>query len=212
MENDNINIREQTIEELEQGQEVENLKKIEASLFISAKWMTVQELVAITDINPILLKELLAKLQEKYEKTETALELLAKENIWKMDVKPDYSNIVTKLATGKSEFTKAEQETLAVIAYKQPIKQSVIIKIRGNKAYEHIKRFISLGLLKTKKAGHTLEISLSEEFHDYFHVSNSEEAVEKVEEKQGEVEKVEEEQENVEKNSDESPDTETKTI
>ena len=71
---------------------------------------------------------------------------------------------------GSSEFSKTEQETLAVIAYKQPIKQSVIIKIRGNKAYEHIRNFAQLNLIKAKKLGRTKELTLSEEFYDYFHV------------------------------------------
>ena len=88
-----------------------------------------------------------------------------------MDVKPEYSHIINKLATGSAEFSKAEQETLAIIAYKQPIKQSVIIKIRGNKAYDHIKKFIDLNLIKKKKIGHTNELSLSDEFYDYFNVN-----------------------------------------
>jgi segregation and condensation protein B len=90
-----------------------------------------------------------------------------------MDVKPDYQDIVNKLATGSSEFTKAEQETLAIIAYKQPIKQSVIIKIRGNKAYDHVRRFSELGLIKKKRQGHTHELSLSDDFFDYFNISDS---------------------------------------
>ena len=81
--------------------------------------------------------------------------------------------MVNKLATGSSEFTKAEQETLAVIAYKQPVKQSIIIKIRGNKAYDHIKNFISIGLVHAKKIGHTKELKLSDDFFDYFHLQNS---------------------------------------
>ena len=63
---------------------------------------------------------------------------------------------------------------MAIIAFKQPVKQSVIIKIRGNKAYDHIKRFTELGLIKKKRMGHTYEISLSDEFYDYFNVSEQE--------------------------------------
>jgi segregation and condensation protein B len=48
-----------------------------------------------------------------------------------MDVSQEYAGIVNKLATGKSEFSKAEQETLAIIAYKQPILRSEIESIRG---------------------------------------------------------------------------------
>jgi segregation and condensation protein B len=89
-----------------------------------------------------------------------------------MDIRKEFADIVNRLAMGNSEFSKGEKETLAMIAYKQPIKQSVIIKIRGNKAYEHIKRFSELDLIKKKKTGHTNELSLSDEFYDYFNISD----------------------------------------
>ena len=160
--------------EIDEAREINYLKKIEAALFISGKWLNMQDLIMLTDINPILLRQLLDKLVENYSKEEKAIQILCKENMWKMDVKEEHANMVNKLATGNSEFTKAEQETLAVLAYKQPVKQSVIINIRGNKAYEHIKKFRELGLVKAKRLGHTLELNLSEEFYDYFHLSKKE--------------------------------------
>jgi len=132
------------------------------------------ELVSLTDLNPIILRELIDKLREKYDKEDSAIEIIEKNEMWKMDVSKEFSYIVNKFATGSSEFIGSEKETLAIIAYKQPIKQSVIIKIRGNKAYDHIKKFVDLGLLKKKKIGHTFELSLSDDFYDYFNVSNSE--------------------------------------
>ena len=99
-----------------------------------------------------------------------AIEILNKNDLWKMDIKQEYFDMINRIATGSAEFTKAEQETLAIIAYKQPVKQSVIIKIRGNKAYDHVKHFIEIGLVKGKRLGHTKELTLSEEFYDYFHL------------------------------------------
>lgn len=165
----------ETQRELDLSDEIKNLKKVEAAMFISARWLTVLELVELTDINPLMLKELLEKLKQEYEKRDSAIEILNKEDLWKMDIKQEYFDMINRIATGKSEFTKAEQETLAIIAYKQPVKQSVIIKIRGNKAYDHIKHFIDVGLLKAKKAGHTLELALSEEFYDYFNLEKKKE-------------------------------------
>ena len=91
-----------------------------------------------------------------------------------MDVKNKYHDVVNKLATGSSEFSKSEQETLAIIAYKQPIKQSVLVRIRSNKAYDHIKKFFDQGLIKKKRTGRTYEISLSDDFYDYFNIAESE--------------------------------------
>ncbi len=157
-----------TLEEIDESKEKENLKKIEAIFFISGRFLNMQELISFSDLNPIIIQELIEKLQEKYDKQESAIEIIRKNNMWKMDVRPIYSSIINKLATGSAEFSKAEQETLAIIAFKQPIKQSVVIKIRGNKAYEHIKKFSDLDLIKKRKIGHTYELRLSEDFYDYF--------------------------------------------
>jgi len=176
-----------TIDEIDEAKEKENMKKIEAIFFVSGRFLNMQDLVSLTDLNPIIIRELIEKLQEKYEGSDSAIEIIEKNNMWKMDVKPEFSDIINRLATGSSEFSKAEQETLAIIAFKQPIKQSVIIKIRGNKAYDHIKKFSDLQLIKRKKSGHTYEISLSDDFYDYFNVSDSENPLESIEKIEGKI-------------------------
>ena len=165
---DNTQLTGETPADADSLREQEHVRKLEAALFIAGKFLSVKELVALTDINPILLRKLLVDLSDGYKGS--GIEIVQKEDLWKMDVHADFSYMVNRLATGSSEFSKAEQETLAIIAYKQPMKQSVLVKIRGNKAYEHIANFVSLGLVAKKKAGHTAELSLSELFYDYFNV------------------------------------------
>ena len=145
-------ITESTAEEIEnefENKEAESVEKVEAALFIAGRFLELQELIMLTDVNPIMLKGILHRLEKKY--STGVLRLINRSNSWKMDVAEKYHYLINKLATGNAEFTKAEQETLAIIAYKQPIKQSVIIKIRGNKSYEHIKKFRALGLVIAKK-------------------------------------------------------------
>ena len=191
-------ITSQTAEELDEVNEIENMKKIEASLFLSARFLTLQDLIMLTDVNPLILKELLKKLIEKYNLDSSSIEIISKENMWKMDVKEEYVGLINKLATGSAEFTKAEQETLAVIAYKQPVKQSVIINIRGNKAYEHIKHFIDIGLVQGKRIGHTKELKLSDNFFEYFHLQKKGDgSIEGIEMNEDKIDEVKEE-ENIE--------------
>ena len=161
----------ESVKELDDAREVSNRGKVEAALFIAGRFLNLKELVNLTDINPILLRKILADLSDKYN--DSALEIVKKDNMWKMDVSEEHVGMVNKLAGGSSEFSRAEQETLAIIAYKQPIKQSVLVKIRGNKAYDHIKNFVSMGLIHKKRAGHTHELRLSDDFYDYFHVDDS---------------------------------------
>lgn len=168
-----VEVSSKTISEIDEAKEKEDLKTLEAVFFISGRFLNMQDLISLTDLNPILLRELIEKLKDKYQKSDSALEIIEKAGMWKMDVASEYTHIINKIATGSAEFSKAEQETLAIIAFKQPMKQSVLIKIRGNKAYDHIKKFADLGLIKKKKTGHTHELTLSDEFYDYFNVSNS---------------------------------------
>jgi segregation and condensation protein B len=165
-----MEVSSRTLEEIEKKKEKEDLKKLEAVFFVSGKFLSMPELVSLTDLNPIILRELIEKLQEKYDKSDSSMEIIEKSGLWKMDLRREFSYLVNKLATGSAEFSNAEQETLAIIAYKQPIKQSVIIKIRGNKAYDHVKKFADLSLIKKKRVGHTHELSLGESFYDYFNV------------------------------------------
>ncbi len=168
-------ITESTAEDIEnefENNEKEAEEKVEASLFIAGKFLNLQDLILLTDINPLMIKETLNRLEKKY--STGVLRLVNRNNSWKMDVIEKYHYLINRLATGNVEFTKAEQETLAIIAYKQPIKQSVVIKIRGNKSYDHIKKFRELGLVIAKRSGHTLDLSLSEEFYEYFNVDKSE--------------------------------------
>jgi len=168
-------ITEETAEQMDSffdEKEQEAQEKVEAALFIAGKFLNIQDLVMLTDVNPLMLKEILYRLEKKY--SQGALRLTNRNNSWKMDVAEKYHALVNKLATGSTEFTRAEQETLAVIAYKQPIKQSVVIKIRGNKAYEHIHKFLEIGLIVAKKEGHTKILSLSDDFYEYFYVQRGE--------------------------------------
>lgn len=150
------------------------IKKIEAVLFLSARYLTTDDIVRFTGVNPLTVKEIMLELIKRYDKEDSGLTIIRQkvegQELWKMDVRQEFHQMINKIATGESEFTKAEQETLAIIAYKKPIKQSVVVKIRGNKAYDHIKHFIECNLVKAKKAGRTLELNVSDRFFDYFNL------------------------------------------
>jgi hypothetical protein len=57
---------------------------------------------------------------------------------------------------------------LAVIAWKQPATQSEIVKIRTNKAYEHIAELEKMGYVAKHKHGRTYLIKVTGKFYDYF--------------------------------------------
>src|SRR3989344_2098320 len=65
-------------------------------------------------------------------------------------------------------------KTLAIIAYKAPVLQAEIIKIRGNKAYEHIKQLKDQALIISEPKGRSNLIKLTPQFYDYFDTAEPE--------------------------------------
>lgn len=175
-----MEITEKTAKEIDEAKEKEYLKKVEAVLFIAGRFLSMPELVSFTDLNPIIIQEIIEELKDRYNNEDSAIEIVERDKLWKMDIKKEFSDIINKVASGNSEFSRAELGTLAFIAFKQPIKQSVVIKTRSNKAYDHIKKFMDLGFIRKKKAGHTYEISLATEFYNYFKVQDSESFIKKL--------------------------------
>jgi segregation and condensation protein B len=61
--------------------------------------------------------------------------------------------------------------TLAIIAYKQLIKQSILVEIRGNKSYDHVKELEERGLINVEKFSRTKLLTTTRGFADYFGIS-----------------------------------------
>ena len=72
----------------------------------------------------------------------------------------------------ETELPKAVLETVAVIAWKAPVLQSEIIKIRNNKAYDHIKELVESGFIAKEKSSRSYKIKLTQKFFDYFDIDS----------------------------------------
>src|SRR3989338_9095541 len=152
----------------------DNLNKVEAVLFTTGRFMEEEELSNITGIASIgILKESLKKLQKKYDKNESSLQLIEDKNKWKLGLRKQYIYLTSKLLDD-SELDRPTQETLAIIAYKQPLIQSDVIKLRGNKAYDHIKLLKENGMVVSEPFGRTRLLKLAPKFFDYFDVADLE--------------------------------------
>ena len=140
---------------------------IEALLFAMPE-ATVDELSKQSGISKSQVNKILNELKEEYK--ERGIRLINEGEIWKFTIIQDAAEKV-KLPP---EFPKSLVETLAVIAANRPIKQSDIIKIRGNRAYEHIKKLENLGFIQSERHGNTLIIDLTDKFFEYFSISKEE--------------------------------------
>ena len=73
-----------------------------------------------------------------------------------------------------ADLDKPTQETLAIIAYRQPAIQSDVINYRGNKAYDHVKKLKEEGFVLSERFGRTKLLKLTPKFFDYFDVVEDE--------------------------------------
>jgi len=121
----------------------------------------------LTKSNEASVKKALKQLKKDYESRDSPIMLIEEGVAWKMTVKEAYLKTVRKI-TPYMEFSKTLIETLAVVAWKQPILQSDVIKVRTNKAYEHIAELEKMGFLAKEKHGRSFLLKLSQKFYDYF--------------------------------------------
>src|SRR3989344_557428 len=149
-------------------------KKVETILFTTGKFIGLDELSKMSGIGSVgYLKDVLKKLEQDYlNKADSALEVIQQGEKWKLNIKKEYLYLTETLLTD-SELDKGTQETLAIIAYKNPVLQSEIIKIRGNGAYDHIKILKELDFVITEITGRTRTIKLTQKFYDYFDIAEN---------------------------------------
>ncbi|MBS3149852.1 SMC-Scp complex subunit ScpB [Candidatus Woesearchaeota archaeon] len=147
--------------------------KIESVLFVVSRALTVEEISKFVGVGSVgLVKEALSELQMDYKSRDTSLEISCKFDKWNMNIKSDYLYLTEGLLTD-TELTKPVQETLAVIAHKQPSLQADVIKIRGVSAYDHIKILLEEGFIISEKSGRTRLLKVTPKFYDYFNVIDS---------------------------------------
>jgi segregation and condensation protein B len=145
---------------------MEAKKTLEAALFISTKPIMINELGKIAGVNSLgHVKELLQELQKEY--SNKGVEVVQVQDGWIMQVRPEVLPSVSHL-TPYSDLSGGVKRTLAIVAYKEPVLQSEVIKHQGNKAYSYVKELVKKGLVKAEKKGHTKELNLTQEFERYF--------------------------------------------
>ncbi|MBT4175121.1 SMC-Scp complex subunit ScpB [archaeon] len=149
-------------------QDIKN--KVEAVLFITGKFMSYEEIANFCNLGSVgIVKDALKGLKGYYESKESGLDIFEENGKFKLNIRKNYNYLTTDLAAG-TELDAPTQATLAIIAYKQPILQSDIIKMRGNTAYDHIKALKEKGFLGSEKKGRTRLLKLTPTFYDYFDV------------------------------------------
>lgn len=143
-------------------------KQIEAILFTVGRPLDTQQIAEMLNLGSVgMIKNALTELKQEYKEKNSALEIIEDNNKFRMNIKGEHMHLVKDLMP-VTELDKSTLETLAVIAWKHPVLQSDVVKIRGNKTYEHMKILVENDFVTTTPTGLSKTIKLSPKFYQYF--------------------------------------------
>ncbi len=151
---------------------------VEAILFVQAERVGMDELVEILNVPLLELKEILREMIPEYNNnTRGGLQIVELDSGYLLCTRPDYSDILSRMVKPqKRRLSPAALDTLAIVAYRQPVTRLEIEEIRGVKSDRIIAILSEKGLIE--EAGHKevlgkpILYTTTEEFLRVFGLSN----------------------------------------
>jgi len=144
----------------------QKLAMLEAVLFTTTGPLTFNELQKTLHVRKNELEALLKTLNEKYSKTDSGIHI-SDIGGFKLVVKPEFAESVAPF-TPHADLSRGLLRVLSIVAYHEPIKQSDIVKVVGNRTYEYVKQLAELGFIKIEKKARTKLLSTTLRFAEYF--------------------------------------------
>lgn len=151
---------------------------IEAILFaVGEEGLSKEEIANILEIDEEQVEKELNNLQEIYKDRGIELKILG--NKYKLITKAEYKDYIKKLTDVVSNnLSKSALETLAIIAYNEPVTRIQIDDIRGVNSSQMIRNLISKGFIedigRSDLPGKPMLYKTTNHFLDYFNLSSKE--------------------------------------
>ncbi len=157
-----------------------NLKGVmEGILFVVGDdGVTLKELQDILGIDTEEIKKIIIELKRDYESSERGIRLSIIGDAFKLTTKKEHKEYYQKLLVNEDSNTLSVQalETLAIIAYNEPITRIRIDEIRGVATAPMIRKLVAKGLIKeagkSNLPGRPILYKTTNEFLDYFNIEN----------------------------------------
>jgi segregation and condensation protein B len=146
--------------------------RVEALLFASGKPLTVAEIgsaLGIEDYRPV--QAAVRQLSETYDGRQTALEVRRVGDAYALKLREEF--VATAQPMTPLEIPERTLRTLTLIAYHQPVRQSVVARMVGDSAYEEVQRLRELGFINASPRGATLELRTTRQFSEYFGMAST---------------------------------------
>ena len=153
--------------------------QIEASLYVAGRPLTIEDLSVKLEISKKEVEELINEIAFDYLERSTALVINRVGESYQLTLNPEYLEKVSKFAKGGA-IAERYLRTLTIVALKQPILKSLVVKIRGSGAYEHVKYLLDQGLIIADKKGRSHELSTTDKYAEMFGLPKDKEQMKRV--------------------------------
>ena len=153
---------------------------LEAVLFAAGEPVSVAELADLLQLDKPQVWELVSELKQSYEAESRGLMLRETACCFQLVTKPVYYNVLLGLGRKKEvKLTNASLETLAIVAFKQPVTRAEMEAIRGVKVDGVLNTLLDLGLVaeagRKKALGNPILYATTEKFLMVFGLNSLEE-------------------------------------
>ena len=152
---------------------------VEALIFAAESPLKASALAGYLDAeNGNAVDEIVAALNEEYESSGHALQIVRVAGGYQMTTRPEYAGWIRKMYEGRTsqKLSQAALETLAIIAFKQPITKVEVAAIRGVNSDWTIRTLLEKGLIairgRSDGVGKPLIYGTTEAFLQYFGIND----------------------------------------
>ena len=152
----------------------EDHKIIEALLFAGSDPLTQAQVNLVFEADPPKLDDIVEDLGREYEANDNAYTILKVANGYQLASKPEFEVYIRRLIhkSGRLVLTSAALETLAIVAYRQPVNRFEIESIRGVDCSGVLKTLLNKNLIKIKGRdsgpGRPILYSTTEKYLEHF--------------------------------------------
>lgn len=143
---------------------------LEALLFAAGEPVTPASMSKVLGLTEAECRKMTERLARLYEEQQRGMQIIQVEKAYQMTTRPIYYDDIKVLyqSAQKVRLTDTQMETLAIIAYKQPVTKQEIDDIRGVKSDHVVNRLIEFGLIeeagRLKAPGRPTLFKTSDEF------------------------------------------------
>ncbi|HIS39629.1 MAG TPA: SMC-Scp complex subunit ScpB [Candidatus Aphodovivens avistercoris] len=123
---------------------------VEALLFVTDEPVGVIALADMLEVDPAQVEAALEELRERFSREERGIQLREVAGGWRLFTHPAYHELIEKYVVSwdTRKLSQAALETLAVVAYSQPVTRGQVAAVRGVNSDSSINSLVEKGLLR----------------------------------------------------------------